>query len=70
MGLKKCRLETIQGNSFLVSIDFKNKIFSLPTQNFVWTIVGRIKRLAHSIMKNKDLGASGDFRWHRGCWRL
>ena len=60
MGLKKCWLETIKGNSLLFAIDFQNKIFNLTTQNFAWTIVGWIKRLGYSIMTNKDMGASGE----------
>ena len=67
VGLKKCWLETIKGNSFLVAIDFENKIFSLPAQNVVPTIVGRIKRLKHSIMTNKDMVLGGDIGWHVGC---
>ena len=70
MEFEKGRLETINGNCFLVSIDVKNNVCSLPTQNFVWTIVGQTKRLAHSIMTDKDMGASVEIGWHMECWRL
>ena len=62
-----CRLEPVEGDSVVTTIDVDHEVLGLSFEHFVGPVVWLLQWFPCSIVANKDVGTRGEGRVSVGC---